>query len=512
MYPIDFFWRAALRAPDRIAIDAPDGTVTYRALAGQVAALAAALQTIDPGAGSRVGLCAGNNAHHIVALLAVLASGKVWVPLNPRSTAPELKRITDATEPTIVIAEYKYADMVDAPLATHIVFGRDTSLAGATPGHDFDQLVEQYDGALPPRIELPDHATQAIKFTGGTTGAPKGVMQTYRSWLANITNQIHCWGFTENDRYVVAAPITHGTSTYILPILAQGGCHVILSEPGAAAVRAAFRDRAGTVFFAPPTLIYMLMALPDTSRADYPLLRRLIYGGAPMPTDKIRVVREFFGPVLGTTYGQTEAPQILTVMRPEDFEEPQHWAAVGRTTWFSEVEIMSPEGRLLPRGEVGEVVARGDLLMSGYWRLPEKTAETIVDGWLHTGDRGYIDETGFLYLKDRLRDLVITGGFNVYPVDVENAISQHPAVHECTVFGIPDEKWGVAVQAGVQFKAGQSATEPELAAFVKQLLGPVHVPKRFYFYDDLPRSSVGKVLKSAVRERVLNTLDSTINS
>jgi fatty-acyl-CoA synthase len=513
MYPIDFFWRAALRAPERIAIDAPDGTVTYRALAERVAALAAALQALDPEPQSRVGICAGNHAQHIVALLAVLASGKIWVPLNPRSTAPELKRITDATEPTIVIAEHKYAGMVNAPAAACVLFDRAASPAGnAAPGHDLDALVERHRGALPPRIDLPDHATQAIKFTGGTTGAPKGVMQTYRSWMANIANQIHCWGFTEADRYVVAAPITHGTSTYILPILAQGGCHVVLAEAGPAAVRAAFRDRAGTVCFAPPTLVYMLMALPDASRADFPALRRLIYGGAPMPPEKIRAVREFFGPVLATTYGQTEAPQILTAMRPEDFENPAQWGAVGRTTWFSEVEIMSPEGRLLPRGEVGEVVARGDLLMSGYWRLPEKTRETLVDGWLHTGDRGYIDETGFLYLKDRLKDLVITGGFNVYPVDVENAIGQHPAVHECTVFGVPDEKWGEAVQAAVQFKPGQSATEAELAAFVKELLGPVHTPKRFHFYDDLPRSSVGKVLKSAVRDRALDTPASPVQS
>ena len=364
------------------------------------------------------------------------------------------------------------------------------------------ELMHLHDDAPQPAYELPLDAIQAIKFTGGTTGAPKGVMQPYRAWMANISNQIQVWGFDEHERYVVAAPITHGTSTYIVPILAQGGCHVILDGAGAEVVRAAFRDRRGTACFMPPTLVYMLMALPNASRDDFPKLRRLIYGGAPMPPEQVRKVRDFFGPVLGTTYGQTEAPQILTVMRPEDFEDPHNWAAVGRPTWFSDVAIMSPEGKLLPAGEIGEVVARGDLLMNGYWRMPEKTAETIIDGWLHTGDRGLIDERGFLYLKDRLKDIVITGGFNVYPVDVENALSQHPAVHECLVFGLPDEKWGETVQAAVQLHPGKTADEAELIAFVRNLLGPVQTPKQVHFYESLPRSNVGKLLKSAVIEKL----------
>jgi fatty-acyl-CoA synthase len=521
MYPIDFFWRATRRWPTRIAIDAPDGVVSYDELGRQVAALAAAFQEIDPNLQSRVGICAGNSTEHLIALLAVLASGKVWVPLNPRSTQPEIRRIIDTTQPTILIVDTAYVDSIAGAAASRIFcrgygdhanqneHGEENQEVLEPRLHD---LVAAYAGLSPHRFDLPDNATQAIKFTGGTTGTPKGVMQPYRAWMANVTNQIQAWRFDEHDRYIVGAPITHGTSTYILPILAQGGCHVILAEAGAQAVRNAFRDRAGTVSFMPPTLIYMLMALPGVSREDFPKLRRLIYGGAPMPSEKIREVRAFFGPVLGTTYGQTEAPQILTVMRPEDFEDPARWSSVGATTWFSDVAIMSPEGRVLPSGEVGEVVARGDLLMTGYWNLPGKTAETLVDGWLHTGDRGFIDEAGFLYLKDRIRDLVITGGFNVYPVDVENALGQHPAVHECTVFGIPDDKWGEAVQAAVQLRAGMVVNEAELTAFVREKLGPVHTPKHVYFYDDLPRSSIGKVLKNAVREDVLSTLASHVDA
>ena len=498
MFPIDFFWRAAQRWPDRIAIDTPSGPIHYATLAKRVKALAAGLTALDPTLQSRVAICAGNSDDHITALLAILACGKVWVPLNPKSTHPEIQRIVNVTEPSIVILDAANQALLKGAAGAWVYTGADSDASARS----INELIQLHEDAPQPSFELPLDAIQAIKFTGGTTGAPKGVMQPYRAWLANITNQIQVWGFDEHERYVVAAPITHGTSTYIVPILAQGGCHVILDGAGAEVVRTSFRERRGTVCFMPPTLVYMLMALPNASRDDYPKLRRLIYGGAPMPPEQVRKVRDFFGPVLGTTYGQTEAPQILTVMRPEDFEDPNNWAAVGRPTWFSDVAIMSPEGELLPTGEIGEVVARGDLLMNGYWRMPEKTAETIINGWLHTGDRGLIDERGFLYLKDRLKDIVITGGFTVYPVDVENALSQHPAVHECLVFGLPDEKWGETVQAAVQLHPGQKADEAELIAFVRNLLGPVQTPKHVHFYDSLPRSNVGKLLKSAVIQKL----------
>ncbi|CUI97438.1 class I adenylate-forming enzyme family protein [Achromobacter xylosoxidans] len=497
MYPIDFFFRAAEQYPDRVALDAPEGQVTYARLATDVRALAAALQDLDPAPQTRVALCAGNTSRHILALLAVLASGKIWVPLNTRSTAREIGRILDATEPSIVMVD-DAGDALVAAGAPHRV-----SLAPDIAGLAFEALLQRGAGREPLRHALPREATQAIKFTGGTTGLPKGVMQPYHAWNAAIINQIHSWGLTHEDRYVVAAPVTHGTGTYLLPVLARGGAHVLLDSATPASITAAFRERGGTLSFMPPTLIYMIMAQPGVSRADFPRLRNLIYGGAPMPPEKVERARAFFGPVLGTTYGQTEAPQIVTVLRPADLESPDNRASVGRVTWLSDVAIMDPAGALLPRGAIGEVVVRGDLVMSGYWRLPEKTAETIVDGWLHTGDTGLIDERGYLFLKDRLRDVIITGGFNVYPVDVENALSSHPAVYECSVFGLPDDKWGEAVHAAVQLHPGVAADADALKAHVRGLLGPVATPKQIHLHASLPRSPVGKVLKNAVRDAAL---------
>lgn len=500
MLPIDFFYRAAQQHAQRTALDCPGDTYTFARLLAEVDALACALQALDAQTQTRVAICAGSSAAHIVGLLATLAAGKVWVPLNVRSTASEIKRILDATEPSIVMVDDAGDALVDAPRA------RSIHLQDPDAALPFTTLLQRYAGQHPQRHALSRDDTQAIKFTGGTTGLPKGVMQPYRAWNAVIVNQITAWGLTHDDRYVVAAPVTHGTSTYLLPVLAQGGALVLLDTVSPASVTAAFRERGGTLTFMPPTLIYMIMAQPGVSRADFPALRNLIYGGAPMPVEKIVQAREFFGPVLGTTYGQTEAPQIVTVMPPANFRDPAYLASVGRATWFSDLAIMAPDGRLLPPEEVGEVVVAGDLVMSGYWRLPELTAKTIVEGWLHTGDVGMLDQHGYLFLKDRLRDVVITGGFNVYPVDVENALARHAAVYESSVFGLPDEKWGEAVHAMVQLREGADVSAADLTAFVRQRLGPVQTPKHIHFCASLPRSSVGKVLKNAVRDTALNQL------
>lgn len=496
MYPIDFFFRAAKLYPERIALQSSARTLTYRMLAEKVNALATALQSIDPQPQTRVAICAANTVDHATAILAVLASGKVWVPLNARSTPSEIKRITDTIEPSIVISDAKGAELLQASTARWLRLDESTS----DPELSIEHLAARHAGQTPRANEAGENATQAIKFTGGTTGLPKGVMQPYRAWTAGIINQVSGWQITQDDCFVVTAPVTHGTSTYLLPMLAEGAKLLFLDKTDPASVIQAFREQGGTMSFMPPTLIYMVMAHPGVSRSDFPKLRNLIYGGAPMPAEKVDQLRAFFGDVVGTTYGQTEAPQIVTMMRPSGFKDPLNRGSVGRCTWLSDMAIMSPEGKLLPEGEAGEVVVKGHLVMTGYWRLPEKTAETIIDGWLHTGDVGLIDERGYLFLKDRIRDVIITGGFNIYPTDVENILSQHQAVYECAVFGMPDEKWGEAVHAAVQLHPGVTCEPEVLIAHVKKALGSVHAPKKIHFLEQLPRSSVGKVLKTAIRE------------
>ena len=489
MYPIDFLYRAARLHPQRTAIEAGDTALAFAGLLARVQAYASALQQADPAAGSRVAVCAGNSVDHIVALLSVLAAGKTWVPLNTRNAVPELDRTLAFTAPSIVVGDADLVAKLAVPAGAHVLH----------TGADMAALIERNRDRQPQRHERSMEDAQAIKFTGGSTGVPKGVQQPCRAWTATVLSHIHAYGLTEADRYLVAAPVTHGTSTYLLPVLAQGGCIVLPAENKPPALLDALRNRGITITFMPPTLLYMLAAHEDGGTKRFPALRHLVYAGAPMPPHKIRMVRECFGNVLETSYGQTEAPQIVTVMRADDFQDEAKWTSVGRPGLLSDMAIMDPEGRLLPPGEVGEVVVRGDLIMSGYWQQPEKTAETIVDGWLHTGDRGLLDERGYLFLKDRLREVVITGGFNVYPVDVESVLDEHPAVHEAAVFGIEDDKWGEAVHAAVQLKPGATLDVQELIAFAKARLGSVKAPKQVHVYEQLPRSVAGKVHKVTLK-------------
>ncbi|NYT84601.1 class I adenylate-forming enzyme family protein [Pollutimonas harenae] len=493
MFPIDFFYRAAQLHADRSAIESPTERISYAELLKAVNALAVALQEKDPEPGSRVGLCAANSPNYIIGMLAILAAGKIWVPLNYRSTSSEIRRILDTTTPTALLVDETGDALIQGEQSLKIPF------------EQFPALINTHQGKQPVRHALSRDDTQAIKFTGGTTGIPKGVMQPYRAWVAGIINQIHGWQITHQDKFVICAPISHGTGTYVVPLLAQGGTLLLCASNSAQDIAHAFKQQGGTMTFMPPTLIYKLMAANDLDASSFPDLRLLIYGGAPMPVEKVIHTQAFFGPVVATTYGQTEAPQIATLLTPENLIDPNYRSSVGRATWLSEVGVMSPDGQLLPPGEKGEIVIKGDLVMAGYWQLPEKTQETVKNGWLHTGDVGYLDEQGFLYIKDRLREVIITGGFNVYPIDVENTLSLHPAVHEAAVFGVTDEKWGETVNAAIELKASRSVSEDELKSFVREKLGPVLTPKHIHFYDSLPRSSVGKVLKTAIKDQVGKT-------
>jgi acyl-CoA synthetase (AMP-forming)/AMP-acid ligase II len=373
-------------------------------------------------------------------------------------------------------------------------------LAAAKGSETLAGLMAEHAGSAPAFHPLPLDATQAIKFTGGTTGAPKGVMQPYRAWNATIVTQILAWQMRTGDRYLAAAPITHGTSTYVLPTLGTGGTLVLLDRPRPEETLRHIRENRIATTFVPPTVIYMMMQLPEARQASYDDLRNLVYGSAPMRSEAIAEAQSIFGPRIASTYGQTEAPQIATMISVEDMLRPEKRASVGRETILSKVAIMDPDGNLLPAGGYGEIVIRGDLLMTGYWSQPEKTAETIIDGWLHTGDLGSFDEEGFLFIKGRAKDLIITGGFNVYPVDVEPVIATHAAVADCAVFGVPDDKWGEAVHAAVELREGASADPAEIVAFVREHLGPVKTPKSVTVYERLPRNAYGKLQKQALIE------------
>ena len=495
MQPIEFFFRAAARTPHDVAVIAPERTVTFSDLATQVMSLAAFLKVEDPRPQARVCVGCRNSIEHLVAILAVIAAGKTWVALNPRNGDPELQRIVEYISPSAMLLDEAMATRIDG-------HGVTTYLLDGPPSDTVFRRAQNREAPFA-RSYLPLDATTAIKFTGGTSGVPKGVMQTYRGWNANIVSQRHAYGFTPKDRYLVNAPLTHGASTYILPILGAGGAFVFPDDTKPAALLHAIARHEVTTFFSPPTMVTMLVEAARIADVRTPSLRNVIYGGAPMRAARIREAQEAFGPVLAGTYGQTEAPQIITHLSSTELMQKQNLASAGRPSLFTDVAIMNEAGDLLPPGEQGEVVVRGDLLMAGYFKMPDETAKTIKDGWLHTGDLGVFDDRGHLFLRDRLREVIITGGFNVYPSDVESVLSQYPAIAECAVIGIPDDHWGETVHAAVEAKPGMGVDPVEVIAFVKRELGSVKTPKVVHVFESMPKSAVGKVLKTGIREAIL---------
>ena len=268
-----------------------------------------------------------------------------------------------------------------------------------------------------------------------------------------------------------------------------------MDQPSAETILNAIERMRATTIFIPPTVCYMMLDEERISDVDLSSLRHFIIGGAMIRPDVVSAAMPTFNYAMETCFGQTEVPQIAICMRANEWQDPKNHASTGRATCLTQIGIMDLSGNLLPSGEDGEIVLAGDLVMKGYYKMPEKTAETIIDGWLHTGDIGYIDDRGFVFIKDRIRDVVITGGFNVYPNDVEAVLGQHPDVIECVVFGLPDDKWGESVHAAVELSNQANSSEAALISYMKSRLDSVKAPKRIHITEHLPRSSVGKILR-----------------
>ncbi len=487
MHPIRRFYDSVRRTPGAVAVTSgATGDITYADLAARVAALAAAFQEIDSLPDGRVGTCAWNTVDHLVAMLATYAAGKVWVPLNPRNARAGLDAMIASTNPAIIVADASCVDRFTPTSARLIVAG------GA-------ELAARM-GKEPTHVERDDDAPQIIKFSGGSTGAPKPVVQSRRCVNAQADGIRDFFEFSSADVNLIAAPLTHGASCFVLPILEVGGTHVLLDGPKPAAVLAAIAANGVTTMYAPPTLLYSLIDSPHVRETDVSSLRHVIYSAAPMPPQRIRDCQRVLGAVIETAYGQVEAPQIVAAMRASELMIEENLSSVGRPSSVVTVRIMSPDGALLNAGEIGEIVVSGPLLMSGYLDRPEETARTIVDGWLHTGDLGTIDERGYVFIRGRLREVINTGGFKVYPGDVEACLARHPAVAECAVFGVEHARWGEAVTAAVVRQAAVDVTEGELIAWVKAELGAVKAPKRIHFVEGLKRNAAGKVSRAGVRE------------
>src|SRR5581483_834283 len=368
--------------------------------------------------------------------------------------------------------------------------------------------------AEPWQAEPPDDLVMLVG-TGGTTGRPKGVMLTGGNIETMSALTLMSYPFRPRPRYLALAPLTHAAGVLCFPVLTLGGEIVVMPHPDLAEFLALIARHEITHTFLPPTVIYLLLDHPGLAGTDLSSLECLWYGAAPMATSRLEEAIARIGPVMGQLFGQSEAPMMISTLAPGDHFRAdgslatERLASAGRPTPLTTVAIMDDQGALLPAGQRGEIVVRGPLVMAGYYKNPAASAEAGRHGWHHTGDIGYLDEDGYLFIVDRAKDMIITGGFNVYSAEVEQALLAHPAVQDCAVIGLPDEKWGERVTAVVQPRPGQAVTPDEVRAFVKERIGSVKAPKQVEIWPDLPRSKVGKVLKTEVKSQLRGTAEAS---
>ena len=440
--------------------------------------------------------------------LGMWRAGMTYIPVNGRNPAAENQYVLDAFDCEVLFFSEAFASVIEAlrpslpKVKLWVCIDSELSwapsLATWSAGRRSTMPAIAYD--------MDDIVT--LSATGGTTGTPKGVMNTHRGFQTYFAQFMMAFPYeSAHCVNLAAAPMTHTAGMLSLPCTARGGTVVVLAKPDPAQLIGAIAKHRVTELFLPPTVIYRLIDIPGIEQQDFSSLKYFLYGAAPMSVEKLKRAIELFGPVMAGGYGQTEAPASISYLTPaEHFVDGKlalddRLSSVGRPNPLVRVELMNDRGEILPPGETGEICVRGDLVMKGYYKAPEKTAETIVDGWLHTGDIGHLDEQGYLHITDRKKDMIISGGFNVYPSEVEQVIWAHPAVQDCAVIGVPDEQWGEAVKAVVELNAGHTVSADELVALCKERLGSIKAPKSVDFVPALPRSTVGKVLKKDLRER-----------
>ena len=506
MRVIDYFDRGVALDPQRVCLKDAQLSRTYSEVQQRTYLIGNALIRDGVRPEDKAAVLSPNAAVPFECVLGILRAAGAWVPVNARNVVAENAYILDNCDVEVLFyhSDFEGAVKEFRRLCPKIRLFVCIDAQGGD-GVFLEEWLAGVEGTDP---DIPENldAIASIFSSGGTTGRPKGVLWTNRTWEAMISNFYTSMPNRKPPVHLVVAPMTHAAGGVAMLLMATGATQVILPHFDAEQVAQAIDREKVTHLFLPPTAIYVLLSYPGLSRYDYRSLDYFLYAAAPMSVDKLKQCLEVFGPVMTQCFGQAEAPMLCTYMSPEehlvvgDPQKEKRLASCGRPTLLTPVAIMDDEGRRLPPNERGEIVVRGSLVMPGYYKNPEATSEVSAFGWHHTGDIGYIDEDGYVYIVDRKKDMIISGGFNVYPGEIEQVIWSHPAVQDCAVVGVPDDKWGEAVKAVIELKPGQTVSEEEILALCKKNLGSVKTPKSVEFWHALPRSAVGKVRKKDIRE------------
>ncbi|HEU5044173.1 MAG TPA: AMP-binding protein [Nocardioidaceae bacterium] len=496
----DLVRRGAARFADRTAVLFEDQALTYREVDEAANGFANFLIGQRVAKGDRVALLVGNGSWSISLDFACLKAGVVRVPLNARLSVPEHRRMLEETGASWLV----HAPELSGPageLCRSVPGLRACGLGGPGAGGGPDLLEEgQRAGAADPQVLLHPDDPMLLLYTSGTTGTLKAATHTQGSYAAIAANILANLLNPGRDSVMLhAASLIHASGTFVLPYWLRGGTAAVLTGFDPDGFLAAIERYQVTETNLVPTMLAMLFAEPRD--ADLSSLRTVVYGASPMPRSLITRAIGEWGPVFRQYYGQTEAPLCITVLDEADHDDPDLLGSCGHPAVDAEVRLVGEDGRPVPGGEIGEVQVRAPFQMAGYHGADELNAEMITeDGWIRTRDMARQDTRGYLYLVDRRSDMIVTGGYNVYPREVEDALMSHDAVAECAVVGAPDPTWVEAVTAFVALKPGQHATDEELRDAVRARLAGYKVPKRVEFVDAVPKSAVGKILRRALRD------------
>ncbi|GAB5487502.1 MAG: AMP-binding protein [Parasphingorhabdus sp.] len=503
---IDFFDQGVRYHADKPAFVDVESRYSYSQADAEIHRVAGALVGRGVGKGARVGVYSPNANPAWIALLGLMRAECVWLPINPRNSVDVNVDLSLRFGMDVMFYDACFNSEVEAikeqvPGISQFVCIKGKGNVGMSQGEFVEGQPETHQTGPHTAKEL-----AAIFPTGGTTGQSKGVLMNHEALETFAANYYTHFNYREDSVHLVVAPMTHSAGIMGCLHFMRGGCNVITKQVDPLSIMQDIEQHSVTHLFLPPTVLYMMLAHEQVRDFEYSSLQHFIVGAAPTSLEKLKEAIEIFGPVMTEAYGQTEAPAAITLKAPWDYIDAdgniddERLAGIGRPAAFSPVKILGEDGNEVPRGEPGEICVSGRLVTLGYLDNAEATAEAHRNGWLWTGDVGVMSDDGYVRIVDRSKDMIISGGFNIYPNEVEQVISELPEIQEVAVIGVPDDKWGEAVKAIIQLRPGQELDSEAVINLVKERLGSVKAPKTVDFIDDLPRSPNGKVLKTALRK------------
>jgi len=515
-YPLgtfaDIIYRNAILYPEAEAFSWGTEKVTFRQFNERTNALVHGLHALGIKKGDVIGILSWNRLAYPEVFGAAMKGGFILAHFSPRLKAEELLRLIDDAQAAALFFGPEFRESVDQ-IRLHSETTR-TFVDFDRPGKDavgYSDLLEGHP------VEEPDMQVQkddplVIFYTSGTTGTPRGAVYTHEQKLQNTQIKALDLGLQYGDRHLVVLPMFHiGGDSHIWPFFLTGGCNVIMAQASfdpEAALQTVGDERITDIHIVPTQLI-SLLNLPDVHKFDLSSLKRVWYAASPMPVEVLKKGLSVFGPLFFQGYGQTESGPHTTVLNQAAHRAALHsddgmkaLASCGQPCLGVHMRIVDESDNDLLPGEIGEIIVQSDRIMSAYWRRPEETAAAVKDGWLRTGDLGYYDEKGFVYIADRKKDMIVSGGENVYPKEVEEVLYRHPAVAEAAVIGVPDPYWVERVHAVVVLRGGTTAAEKEIISFCREQMAAYKAPKSVEFVSELPKSPQGKILKRELRKTV----------